>query len=244
MKNSKIKSLILLTFFAVFTSCSNDDIVFDPFFDVDDAAEVIAASMAVTTYGAVDNMNYVSDQIVGILDCGESRSETRSDSESANNVNITVSYTISETYALSCPNEEEQINYTFTADQTTTSNPLNTDHNIIADWAITGAEISSNTLTYNGNYTRSGEWIYNNQTNHIDTATASFSYENVKASKEDGVIFEGTSSFQLDGTSTVYDPYSYQGNIVFQEGNIAIVTFSTGEQYEINLNNGDVTPLQ
>lgn len=65
----------------------------------------------------------------------------------------------------------------------------------------------------------------------------------IAANKDDGVIFEGTSTFAMDGTSTVYEPYSYEGEIVFQANNICVATFSTGEQYKINLDTGDVTPL-
>ena len=47
----------------------------------------------------------------------------------------------------------------------------------------------------------------------------------------------------MNGTSTVYIPYSYEGIIEFQGSNISIITFQTGEQYELNLETGTVTRI-
>lgn len=243
MKQFKFKTLAFLLSLALITSCSDDDDNNSVVLTVDDAAELVAASMAVATYGAVNNMDYVADQIVDILDCDEAESITRTETETSNNGEITVNYTIFESYSLSCSGGEETISYTFSADQTTTSDPLDTDQTITGDWVISGAEDVSTELIYNGSYSRVGEWIYNNEDNHIDNTTTSFIYDNVKANKDDGILFEGTSTFLLDGVSTVYEPYNYQGDIVFLADNICIATFSTGEQYEIDLNTGDVTPL-
>lgn len=243
MKISKITLIPFLAVLFLISSCSNDDdggLVIT----VDDAAEFVAASMAVSTYGAVSNMNYVSDEIVEILDCGESESETRVDSETSINGEVMVSFTISESYALNCEENREQITYSFNSDQTTTSIRLDTDHGIDGNWVVEGAETTSSTLTYNGSYSRNGEWIYNREDNRMDTTNTSFEYNNVKANKDDGILFEGTSTFTISGSSTVFEPYDYEGNIVFQTGNICIATFSTGEQYEIDLNTGEVTPLQ
>ena len=241
MQKSSYFFLTLLFLTTLFTACNNDD---DPVvITVDDAAEYVAASLAIATYGAVNNMNYVSDQIVDLVDCGEIESNTRTGMETSNNGNITVNYTISESYSLSCSGGDETITYNFTAEQSTTSNPLNTDHDITGAWVIAGAESGSSSLTYNGSYSRGGMWTYNNEDNHVDNTITSFVYSNVKANKDDGVIFEGTSTFSMIGSSTVYEPYDYKGEVVFKANNICVMTFSTGEQYEIDLNTGDVKPI-
>lgn len=236
-------TIVFLT--TLFAACNDDDTVTDDVvvITVDDAAEYVAASLAIATYGAVSNMNYVSEQIVDLIDCDESESDTRTDTETSNNGNITVNFTISESYSLSCSGGEETITYNFTADQITTSDPLDTDHTILGAWVIMGAESGSTVLTYSGSYSRGGMWTYNNEDNHVDNTTTSFVFSNVKADKDDGVIFEGTSTFSMTGTSTVYEPYDYEGEVVFQANNICVVTFSSGEQYEINLDTGDVTPI-
>lgn len=226
---------------ATFVSCKDEDDVVD--ITVDDAAEFVAASLALSTYGAVSNMNYVSDQIVETIDCGQSESDTRTGTEVSSNGNITVNYTISESYSLSCSGGKETITYNFTSNQTTTSDPRDTDHEVTGAWVINDAESSSSFLTYNGSYSRAGTWTFNNEDNHVDNTTNSFVFSNVKANKNDGVIFEGTSTFSMTGTSTVYDPYDYEGEVVFQADNTCVVTFSSGERYEIDLNTGDVTPL-
>jgi hypothetical protein len=73
--------------------------------------------------------------------------------------------------------------------------------------------------------------------------TVSFVFSDIKSNKEDNIIFEGTSTFSIVGNSTVYEPFSYEGSVVYLEDNISIATFSSGEQYEIDLNTGEVTPL-
>lgn len=56
----------------VFTSCSDDDneevvnIVSE-----EQAAEIVATSLAYNTYGMAANVNYVSDEISTILNCDE-----------------------------------------------------------------------------------------------------------------------------------------------------------------------------
>ncbi len=242
--NKPFRNLLLISILAIpFVGCNDDDDSDNLVITVDDAAEYVAASLAIATYGATSNMNYVSDQIIDLIDCNESESDTRTDTETSNNGNITASFTISESYSRTCSGGEEVITYNFTLDQITTSNPLNTNNDITGAWTISGAEESSTVLTYNGSYTRGGEWTYNNEDNHTDDVTTSFIYENVKANKSDDVIFEGKSTFTMIGNSTVYDPFSYEGDVVFQADNTSIVTFSTGEQYEVDLNTGEVTPL-
>lgn len=228
------------------TSCGDDDNNEDDtlVITVDDAAEYVAASMALATYGAVYNMDYVADQITELVDCNESESDNRTDTETSSNGEIMVNLTISESYSRICEGDSETINYNFNADQTTTSERLDSDTEILGAWTITGAESTATAFNYNGNYSRGGEWTYNLEDNHTDNVTSSFTYTNVKANKDDNIIFEGTSTFSLIGNSTVYEPFSYEGDIEFQSDNKCIATFSTGERYEINLNTGDVTPLQ
>jgi hypothetical protein len=240
--------LAIIAIATLFMACSedennivaNDDTVL---ITVDDAAEFVAASMAIATYGAVDNMNYVSEQIMDLIDCNESESDTRTDTETSNNGEITVSYTISESYSRTCSGGEEVITYNFSAEQTTTSERLDTDHLISGAWTINGAELSSEVLSYDGNYTRSGTWTFNLEDDHTDNVTTSFVFTDVKANKSDDVIFEGTATFSLIGSSTIYEPFNYKGDVVFQANNVCIATFSSGEQYEIDLNTGDVTPI-
>lgn len=225
-------------------SCGDDDANDDSVvITVDDAAEYIAASMAVATYGAVYNMDYVAEQIIEQINCNESESDTRTVNETSRNGEITISLTIAENYSRTCSEDSEVINYSFNADQTTTSERLDSDTEILGAWTIGGVETTSNDYVYNGNYSRGGDWTYNLEDNHTDEVISSFVYADVKANKSDNIIFDGTSTFSLVGNSTVYEPFSYEGDIVFQADNTCIATFSTGERYEIDLNTGQVTLL-
>lgn len=235
---------VLLILAIICTGCEDDDTIDDTvIITADDAIEYVAASMAVATYGAVDNMDYVAEEITKLIDCNESESNIRTDNETSNNGEVTVNFTISENYSRVCSEGSELINYSFNADQVTSSERIDSDTEILGVWTVDGVETTSNEYVYNGNYSRGGDWTYNLEDNHTDEVTSSFVYSNVKANKEDNVLFEGTSTFTLVGNSTVYDPFSYEGNIVFQADNTCIATFSTGEQYEIDLNTGEVTPL-
>lgn len=241
--NKTIQSLLAITFVAFsFLACNDDDDA-EVVITVDDAAEYVAASLAIAVYGATSNMNYVSDQIIDLIDCNESENDTRTDTETSINENVTASYSISESYSRTCPGEKEVVIYNFSAEQTTTSDRLDTDHNITGAWTIDGAEESSTVLSYSGSYVRGGEWTYKLDDNRMDDVTTSFVYDDVKANKSDNVIFEGTATFSMIGNSTVYEPFTYEGNVVFQTNNISVVTFSSGERYEIDLNTGEVTPL-
>ncbi len=246
--NSKLKKILLLGLVLLtgtILSCEKDDS--DPVtvpITVDNAAEYVAASMAIATYGAVYNMDYVAEQIVGLIDCNESESDTRTNTETSSGGGINLNSTIAESYSRTCSGDTEVITYTFTVDQMTTSERLDSDTQILGSWTVGGVESSSSEYTYSGIYSRGGDWTYNLEDNHTDNVTSSFVYTDVKANKDDNVIFEGTSTFSLVGTSTVYDPFSYEGEIVFQADNTCIATFSTGERYEIDLNTGDVEPLQ
>lgn len=246
MNNILKKGLLLFSILLSGTiiSCGDDDNGDDSLvITVDDAAEYVAASMAIATYGAVYNMDYIADQIVDLINCNESESDTRTNTETSNDGSINLNGSITESYSRTCAGDTEVISYTFNANQTTTSQRLDTDTQILGSWTVGGADLASTQYTYNGNYTRAGDWTYNLQDDRIDNVTNSFVYTEVKSNKEDNVIFSGTATFSLVGTSTVYEPYSYEGDIVFQADNISIATFSTGEQYEIDLNTGDVTPL-
>ncbi len=241
-KFSFSKVFISIGLVSILTGCSEDE-VDTLVITVDDAAEYVAASMAIATYGALYNMDYVADEVSVLLECNESDSNERTINESSNIGEITVDITISEDYSLSCSNESEIISYNFNADQLTTSERIDSNTEISGNWTVTGVESANNTLTYNGTYSRGGVWIYNLHDNRTDNVTTTFSYEEVKAGKDDNIIFEGTSTFMIDGSSSDSEAFSYEGNIVFLENNIAIATFATGEQYQIDLNNGDVTPL-
>ena len=69
------------------------------------------------------------------------------------------------------------------------------------------------------------------------------SWKDSKAAPSDGRITGGTATFMMNGTSTVYDSYFYEGNIEFQGSDISIINFQTGEQYELNLETGTVTRI-
>ena len=241
MNKFTLTSVAIIGLALLFSSCENEEEIV--VITVDDAAEYVAASMAIATYGALDNMNYVSEQITTLIDCDESESETRTDTKTSSDGKVTANFTIAENYSRTCSGGEEIITYDFSLDQDTESERLNTSHQISGDWIINGAEASSTTLAYGGDYTRAGEWTYNLEDNHTDNVTTSFVFSNVKANKGDGVIFEGTSTFSMNGTSTIYEPFTYEGDITFLSNNTCIATFSTGEQYEINLDTGEVTPI-
>jgi hypothetical protein len=237
--------LMMIALFAIpfiTISCSDDDEPEPVTITIDDAAELVALSIANRTYGVVNDLNYVANNVLELVDCNESESTSRTANETSSDGEITVTYDISENYSKTC-GTEEIVNYSFNADQLLTSNRLDLEHDLNGSWAVGGIESGSTELTYNGSYSRSGLWTYNLEDNHIDNVTFSSILSNLKADPSDGRITGGIATFMMNGTSAVYDSYSYEGNIEFQGSDISIITFQTGEQYELNLETGTVTRI-
>ncbi len=240
---------LVIALFAItytMTSCSDDDssdeVSDTVIITVDDAAELVAFSIANRTYGLVDNLDYVVDEVLELIDCNESQSTVRTESEVSNDGKITVMYTISENYSQTC-GSEEVVTYSFNIEQVVMSERYDTDQIINGSWTIRGVQDGSTQLTYDGPYSRSGTWTYNQEDNHTDNVTYTSVLNNVTADPETGRITSGTATFSLNGTSTVYEPFSYEGDIEFLGSDLSIITFGTGEQYELNLETGQITPI-
>ena len=241
LHNKNLWLMMMAFFIIIFTtsSCSDDDQSEQVAITIDDAAELVAFSVANRTYGAVNNLNYVANNILVLVGCNESESNTRTVNEMSVDGEIAVTYDISENYSKTC-SMEEIVNYSFNADQILTSPRLDLDQDLNGSWTIGGVQTGSMELTYNGTYSRSGLWTYILDDNHTDNVTFSSMLSNLKADPLDGRITGGMATFMMTGTSTVHDSYSYQGEIEFQGSDISMITFQTGERYELNLETGEV----
>lgn len=232
--------LLAIPFFT--TSCSDDEESDAVVITVDDAAELIAFSLANRTYGAVNNLNYVTEEVLKLVDCNETQSNEQVITDTSRDGEISVNYEISETYSKSCEGPAV-VSYSFNMEQSLTSVRFDQEHDIDGSWTIEGVESDSEEITYNGPYNRSGLWTYNLQDDHTDNVTYESTLINLKYESDSERIISGTSTFSLEGTSTVYEPYSYSGDVEFLGSDISIITFSTGEQYELNLETGEITQL-
>lgn len=236
---------MMLAFFAIIftaTSCSDDDEPQAIVITIDDAAELVAFSIANRTYGAVNNLNYVANNILSLVGCNESESNTRTVTETSVDGEISVTYDISENYSKTC-DSFETVNYNFNADQVLTSARLDLDQDLDGSWSVGGVQAGSTELTYNGTYSRGGLWTYNLEDNHADNVTFSSVLNNLTADPTDGRITGGTATFQMNGSSTVHASYSYEGDIIFQGSDISIINFQTGEQFQLNLETGELTRI-
>lgn len=162
--------IALFTIPLITTSCSDDDEPEPVTITIDDAAELVAFSVANRTYGAVNNLNYVANSVLGLVACNESESISRTVNDVSADDEISVTYDISENYSKTC-GTEEIVNYSFNADQMLTSERLDLDQDLNGSWTVGGVESGSTELTYNGSYSRSGLWTYNLEDNHIDNVT-------------------------------------------------------------------------
>lgn len=235
----------IMAFFAIIlttTSCSKDDESQLVVISIDDAAELVAFSIANRTYGAVNNLNYVANSVLAVIECNESESNTRTVTETSVDGEIAVTYDISEHYSKTC-GTEEVVNYSFNAGQILTSPRLDLDQDLNGSWSIEGVQDGSTELIYKGSYSRSGLWTYNLDDNHTDNVTFSSVLNNLTADPVDGNITGGTASFMMHGTSTIHESYSYEGSIEFQGSDISIITFQTGELFELNLETGELNRI-
>lgn len=240
---SGIWSTILCLCIALFaTSCNEEDEITPITITIDDAAELVAYSLANRTYGAINDLNYVAEEVLELVGCNETESNDRTVSDSSTEGEITVSYTISELYSKNCE-VGEIINYSFETDQVLTSVRYDIEQAISGAWTIEGVQENSTTFIYTGPYSRSGLWTYNLRDNHTDDVSYTSSFTNLVYDINSERITGGTSMFTLVGESTVYENYSYAGDIAFEGEDISIITFSTGEQYELNLETGEITEI-
>ncbi|MEL6864235.1 MAG: hypothetical protein AAFP19_07450 [Bacteroidota bacterium] len=248
MKHQKLfKSNLWLLMIALFgmtfsTACNEDDDSETITVSVDDAAELVAFSIANTTYGLVYNLDYVAANVLEEINCNESKSNTSTISESVVDEQITLNSEIAEEYSMTC-DSGEVVNYSFDTDQRFTSVRFDYDQVIDGTWTIGGVEESSASYIYNGSYDRNGEWTYNLRDKHTDNITYSSVLDQLMADKDSGRITSGTATFSIMGTSTVYDDYDYAGDVEFKGSDMAIITFQTGEQYEFNLETGEIDPI-
>lgn len=248
MKSPKIVNLPVFAFVALLlvglstTSCNEDEDIVPVLVSVDDAAELVAFSMANRTYGSVNNLNYVTEEILDLIDCDESRENQEAITETSFDGEINVNYDLTETYSKTC-SENETINYSFNIDQSLTSPRYDLEQDISGSWIIQGLEENSSAIIYNGPYNRSGLWTYNLRENHTDDVTYESTFNNLTYDPNTERITGGSASFTLDGTSTIYEPFNFAGEVEFQGGDISIITFNSGEQYELNLETGEINQL-
>lgn len=239
-KLTNVWMILLCAVSILATSCNEEEELV--VITVDDAAELVAFSLANRTYGTIYTLNYVAEEVVDLLDCNESETNDRTLLDTSSDREISVSYTISESYSKSCEGIET-VTYMFTTEQTLNSLRYDLEEKVTGDWSIAGVQDNSAEITYNGPYTRSGLWTYNLEENHTDDVIFSNTFMDVTYDPNVDRITGGTSTFLIEGTSTVYEPYSYEGEVEFLGSDLATITFQSGEVYELNLETGDITEL-
>lgn len=230
----------LLSLCFLLTSCNEDEDLI--IVTVDDAAELVAFSLANRTYGTIYNLNAITEDIVASVACNESQTDDRTILDTSSDREVSITYTISESYSKSCETEEI-ITYSFTSDQSLTSIRYDLEEKVSGTWSIEGFQEHSTQLMYNGPYSRSGLWTYNLEEDHTDDVNFTNTFIDLIYENDLDRIISGMSTFSLEGTSTVYEPYSYEGEVEFLGGDISIITFSTGEKYELNLATGEITSI-
>lgn len=233
-------ALLAVTFMT--TSCSDAAAVDPIVITVDDAAELVAFSIANQTYGAVNNLNYVAEEVLELVDCNETQTNDRTVSDTSSDGERAISYEISEEYSKTCDGGET-VNYSFEADQSFTSIRYNHEQSVSGAWSIEGVQDGATEVIYNGPYNRTGQWTYNLREHHTDHVSYTSALVNLAYEVASERIIGGTSTFTLDGTSTVYESYSYAGDIEFLGSDQSIITFQTGEQYELDLETGEINPI-
>ncbi|MEO1435624.1 MAG: hypothetical protein AAFV80_08825 [Bacteroidota bacterium] len=247
LKTRKILSSIhpclyfLLPFVVAMSSCSDDEEVLLEM-TVDDAAALIGFSMADQTYGAVNDLNYVAEDVIGRVACDETETLQWSYTDSGAIEDLFVSAEILESYTHLCGGEET-LDYAYNADQIIFSDLYDLDHDIEGDWLIQGVQLGGNVLIYNGLYNRLGDWTYQFDSGHTEYVEYLSTLINIRYDRIAGKIVSGVSTFTIEGTSNDHQGYNYSGDLEFFSG-LAIITFSGGERFEIDLDTGNVTKLE
>lgn len=237
MKTLKIKSILTITLFTIIafllSSCKKEKGITE-----EEAANLIAVSISSTSNG----LNYriaVDDSIVAAnsISCGETKTFTKNITNPSGTAS-TYTYNTNSTQTLACTSTQT-LSTSVTASGNFDAPRVAATDNITGSWTLSGFENTSTTLTFNGNYKRSG-----NAYSKV-LRLAAYSYElntnssNIVYDKTSNKITSGVANTTLSGSTTFRGTFNYTASIEFLGNDLAKVIIN-GTVYTINLLTGQI----
>jgi hypothetical protein len=246
MKTLKLTAIICLLLAAI-VSCNKGSNSKTDTTSTGEAADLVTASLSVTTNGALSNFTDVTVSAQAKLDIDSLCGETWTDS-----VNRSVPFGLNQGYTY---NYKAKHTYTYVCG--TSSNVLagtvNTTSNYSGDigtpslistftgssaFSVGGVGRESAEYTLNGDYKRSGMFQFRADTSFEGMHSIDITVTNLILIKPLRTIKSGSASFTISGVMPKRGSFTYNGTIVFNGGNNATLTVN-GTVYLINLSTGE-----
>jgi hypothetical protein len=239
--------LLLFTFLlcAVFFGCSKEPVVKSTNISNAQAAVMVATALSFNSYGLAAIKTDFGLYAHGVANagkgCGVLDTLTIARQEPTTS-NINYNYAFAYYYTVNCVNNLQDnltsaVTYTGSFDAPSLS-VLNTAN---ASFNISSLATTTGNYTFNGAYQTTGSFQTLDETQLTGNSTINITTGNLLVAKPSRSIVSGTASINLSGTlKSNKNTFSYNGTIVFQGGNTALLTLE-GVNYSINLTTADVT---
>ncbi|MBL0742060.1 hypothetical protein [Chryseolinea lacunae] len=250
MKNHK--ALLFLTVFAALTACNNDDDAPVNSITTDEAAVIVSSSLASNTSG----VSFVSDKTTGVTEdllkdnaggrvnaCGVSQNIAFSGS-SPSGATVTFSYDFSYKFRLECndQNAPSLVSVDLSYSGAFDGPKLKASHSGVSELDVTGLADTTKNFLLNGQYKRSGSFE-NKEQAKSGSSTVEITLTTLVVNKVTHKIVSGTGTYLIEGSVPSKGDFKYTGDITFQ-GNDAALLIVGGENFTLNLKNGEVSKKQ
>lgn len=250
-QNMKTRSLrfipILLTAAMIVIGC-DDDIETTETVTSDEAADMAASALAVSSAGlvlTVENSTSVTDLAVDestggrIAACGYSKDSVFTKSNAPGSV-ITYTYSFEYSYSLSCSVDEPS---SLTAGMYSSGEfdgtRLASANTSTADLVVAALDDTQTTYSVNGVYSREGSFQSKVRNLNSGTNTVTFTVDEIRVDKTTKEILSGTADLTITGTVTGKGTFVFDATITFNGNNIATLVIN-GTSYSVNLLTGDL----
>ncbi len=225
----------------IFISCSSDDSTNNTeSLTEEEAVELIEVSLQTRTGGLHQAAKMYSENIKKAIIvneiCNTLQEDTFPYTYEGNLITADRLFNLSYNVRCNFFNIPQTAEITATSSGTFTTQRIVSNDNSQTSLSVSGMQLLSNTLLFNGTYTREGtSQITINQT--IRNINSSFDLEiiNLTIDKQTLEIISGNALVNLTGTTNQGNPFSFEGAIIFND-NQTITLIINGNEYEININ--------
>lgn len=224
----------------IFISCSSDDSTNNTeALTEEEAVELIEASLQTRTGGLHQVATMYSENITAAISLNELCNTLQEDTfpyTYEGNL-ITADRLINLSYNVSCNffNIPQTAEITATSSGTFTTQRIASNDTSQTSLSVSGLQLLSNTLLFNGNHTREGtSQITINQNTRNINSIFDIEITNLTIDKQTLEIISGNALVTLTGTTNQGNPFSFEGAIVFND-NQTITLIINGNEYEINI---------
>jgi hypothetical protein len=246
----KNKAWLFLSLLTAAVACQDDN---EPANSIspEEAALIVASSLASNTSGVTSvsdksadvAVDLVADNAGGRVEvCGVSQNLDLSGS-SPDGAVVSYAYDFSYKFKLNCNSEDQpadvSVNLSYSGQFDAPK--LAAEHTGLAELYVTGLEETETGFMLNGLYKRSGSFE-NKEKEQSGSSTVEITLTEVAVDKQTHKIISGSGTYALNGTVPAKGDFSYNGSIVFEGLDGAVIDVK-GAKFNTNLKNGEITKV-